>query len=1034
MSKTPARSLPQTSLEHPIGTLAIVVGLLVAGAIAIYGLPINLMPDIVYPMVRVQVAASQTPPEILLNTVTRVLEQELVQAERLETMESTTEQGQVQITLSFAVDRDVDDALKDVSTWVDRARSKLPANIEPPTIFKFDPQNLPVTEFVLSSDTMDITRLREFAEYDLAYRFIGVPGVSGIRVAGGRVREIQVRVAPDRLRAHGLTMQDLAASISASNVQAPAGRVDALEREFAGQVQSLFSTPAEIGHVVVRIANGQTLEIGQLAEVIDTHREQRLIVTVNGKEGVKLSAFKIPEANSVEVAGAIRQRLNALQADRVIPLDVTLATTADESVYINQSIRSATHALALAAALVALTVLFFLKDWKFTLVSVAVLPVALVITALLMRVFGLSLNLMSIGGLIVGVALLVDYGIVLLENITRHWAAGKSVNDAVAAASNEVTGSLLGSLSVLIMALVPFLVLGGLALVFFSEFLLVIIFATAAGLVAAMAIIPAVYPLLVRFAEHERIDEGRVMHAVNRGYTRILAYCIRHTHSVLATALMGVVIAGLTVSRLGYTFLPEIDDGRVTITIQGRPGMLLRDLRHAVQQVSRLALQDRAVTLLDVTEGGRIGQTIQERPGEAEILIQIGPKTTRANSVQDWMSQFDAQIEAIGLDDVDVGVRKARIRAIRTFAGSAAFGDFDVAVRVQGPDPQVLATLGKQVQTELTVITGLSDLTTTLNIDQPMVDFSVDPQRAAVLGVSPVQVAETIQAAIYGTVPSRFLDRGLYHDIRLVSNRTNLREKLLDVTNLPVQTSGNGDFVLLGQLADVRLRKGPIAIDRINQGTVNMVTATVRGRVLGDVATDVRQKLASFTLPTGYSISYGGRMATLESTGGGMIWVAALALLLVGIVLAVLYESLLDAAVTLVVLPLGAVGAGAALWLTDTPLSSTAIIGMVLLVGISGNNAVVLIGFIRQIHRAGHSLAEAVTMGATLRLRPKLMTALVAVSGMIPLAFGDQEASEILEPLAITVIGGIPASLIATLIVLPVLYLVFHSRKAAPTP
>jgi multidrug efflux pump subunit AcrB len=391
------------SLEHPIGTIAVVLAFMVAGSIAMLGLPVNLMPDIVYPMVRVQVAAAQMPPEILLNTVTRVLEQELVQAEQLETMESTTEQGQVQITLSFAVDRDVDDALKDVSTWVDRAKSKLPANLEPPIIFKFDPQNLPVAEFVLSSDTMDITRLPEFAEYDLAYRFIGVPGVSGIRVAGGRVREIQVRVAPEKLRAHGLTMQDLAETISASNVQTPAGRVDALGRELAGQVQSLFRTPAEIGGVQVRASNGESVEIRHLAEVADTHREQRLIVTVNGKEGVKLSAFKIPEANSVEVADAIRQRLSALEQDRVIPSDVSLATTADESVYINQSIASANHALALAIALVAVTVLLFLKDWKFTLVSIAVLPVAIVITALLMRVFGLSFNLMSIGGLIVGV-------------------------------------------------------------------------------------------------------------------------------------------------------------------------------------------------------------------------------------------------------------------------------------------------------------------------------------------------------------------------------------------------------------------------------------------------------------------------------------------------------------------------------------------------------------------------------------------------------------------------------------------------------
>jgi multidrug efflux pump subunit AcrB len=220
-----------------------------------------------------------------------------------------------------------------------------------------------------------------------------------------------------------------------------------------------------------------------------------------------------------------------------------------------------------------------------------------------------------------------------------------------------------------------------------------------------------------------------------------------------------------------------------------------------------------------------------------------------------------------------------------------------------------------------------------------------------------------------------------------------------------------------------------MAIDRINQGTVNMVTGTIRGRVLGDVASDVRQKLASFSLPPGYSISYGGRMATLESGGGGLIWVAALALFLVGIVLAVHYESVIDAIAILAVLPLGAIGAAAALWWTDTPISSTAIIGMVLLIGISGNNAIVLTAFVRQLRQAGHTLLEAVKMGTTLRLRPKLMTAFVAVSGMIPLAIGEQEGSEILQPLAMTVIGGIPASLLATLVVLPVLYVVCHDRK-----
>jgi multidrug efflux pump subunit AcrB len=323
----------------------------------------------------------------------------------------------------------------------------------------------------------------------------------------------------------------------------------------------------------------------------------------------------------------------------------------------------------------------------------------------------------------------------------------------------------------------------------------------------------------------------------------------------------------------------------------------------------------------------------------------------------------------------------------------------------------------------------LSDVATTLNIGQPMVDFSINRQTAALYGIAPADLAQTIETAIHGTVPSRFFERGLYHDIRLISDRANLRERLLDARDLPIRTSSKTDFVVLGQLANIQLNKGPIAIDRINQGTVNMVTATVRGRVLGDVAGDVRQTLASFELPTGYSLSYGGRMATLDTGSAGLIWVAALALFLVGVVLAVHYESVVDAVVILVILPLGAVGAIAALSLTGTPISSTAIIGMVLLIGISGNNAVVLITFIKQLERAGHGLIEAVKMGATLRLRPKLMTAFVAVAGMVPLAIGGQEGSEILQPLAVTVIGGVPISLLATLVVLPALYVVGRHRE-----
>ncbi len=1020
--RPPTRSLPELCLAHPAATLSIIAAITVAGAFALTRVPVSLMPDIVYPMIRVQITAGQTPPEVLVNTVTRVLEQDLSQVEGLEQMESTTEQGRVQITLSMELGRDIDAALRDAAAWVDRSKGKLPAGLDPPIIFKFDPQNLPVVEFALSSATVDPITLRDFAENNLSYRFIGTAGVSTIRVAGGKQRELQVRVNPEQLRGHGLVFEDLAQVLRADNVQQPSGRIDAAGKELFGQVLSLFHNAREIADLRVATPNGDPVRLREVADVIDTHAEQRLIVVVNGQESVKLSVFKTPEANSVAVARGVRERLLEVQNAGGIPKGVSAVVINDESIYITQSIDNARHALLLADARVAFVVLLFLSNWRFMLVSMAVLPVAMLATAALMSLSRMSLNLMSIGGLIVGVGLLVDYGIILLENIARHWTTTKDVQEAVAAASREVTAPLVASLGVLIATVAPFLLVGGLAALFFHEFILAIIFATLAGLLVALAVIPPLHSLVQGAGEGEHAEEGRIMRGFTMLYRRLLEFAIRRRHWVLAAALSVFAAAVSLVGQLGYIFLPEIDNGQVTVTSEGEPGMLLKDFGAAVQQVASLALDQDEVALVDSTIGGRIGQTIQVTPASGEMMVQLVPKSARPASVQDWIASFAAKVRSLDLPGVTVRARKARMRAIRTFTGSAATQDFDVVVIVEGQNAQTLAEIGEKVSNRLRIIPNLEDLNTTLVVNQPMVNFAVDRQRAAVYGVSPATVSDTILAAVNGAVPSRLLDNGLYYDIRLQLPREDVHDRLLGLAQLPAARLKNGDTLLVGQVAGVQFVKGPLSIDKVNQSAVNMVTASVRGRTLGEAAADVRSAFQAFSLPPGYNISYGGRMAALRSSGGGLVWVGALVLFLVFVVLVVQYESLRTPLVIMCVLPFGLVGSAAALWWFQTPLSATAIIGLVLLVGIAGNNAVVLVAFAEQLRGEGHSLREAALLASTLRFRPKLMTASVAMAAMIPIAMGTQEGGEILQPLAVVVLGGMPASLLGTLLVLPVLY------------
>jgi CzcA family heavy metal efflux pump len=1024
-------SLPQLCLDHPIGTLALILAAATAGVIAAVRLPVSLMADIVYPMVRVQLTSGQTPPEVLLQTVTRVLEQQLAQAEGLELLESATEQGRVQATLSFTLDRDIDAALRETATLVDRAKGSLPADIDPPIIFKFDPQNLPVLEFALSSDVQDAIALRRFAEYDLVPRFIGVPGVAGLRAAGGQEREIQIRADPDRLRAHGLTLSDLDTALRSNSIQAAAGRLDTAGAELTGQVVATFRSVREIEEIRLPAPNGELIPLRDLAQVVDAHKEQRLFVTIGGQDAVKVSVFKSPQANSVAVAEAVRARLNTLRDERFIPPGVSIAVTADESIYIRQAVDNATHALFLAAALVALVVLLFLNDWRPTLVAMLVLPVAMLVTAWLMAIGGLSLNLMSLGGLILGIALLVDYGVVLLENISRHRTQADTLREAVARASREVSGALLASLLALVASLVPFLLFGGVSLIFFEEFLLTIVIATAAGLVTAFALIPALYPIILGRGGSAHAVEGRVMRGITNAYRSVLAMCLTHRYGTITAAVVALVLGVAGLVRLGYVFLPEIDDGRVTVTIQGAPGMLASDFQAQARRIEQWTLAREGVALVDLATGGRIGQTIQETPAEAEMLVQLVPKADRDISVQEWIAAFDEVVAKQDLLSVRVRAQKARIRAIRTFAGQASSGDFDVVVRIQGQDTGMLAQLGEEVAARLEKVSSLTNVDTTLVLDQPTLRFSVNRERAGAIGVSAARVSDAVATAVGGAVSAQFVDTGLYYPVRLMNDRRMLHGHLQDLLNQPVHRLPNGDVIPLSDVAVIERTKGPATLDRVNQATVNMVTGTVRGRTLGQVASDVRRALETLEMPPGYGLSFGGRMAALAEGSTGTIWIAALSLFLIIVVLAVQYESVINPMLIVAVLPLGLVGATAALWLTDTPLSATAVVGMVLLMGIAANNAIVLVVFIEQLRAAGRHIFDAVREGATARLRPKLMTALVAMVGMLPLVNQSAEGNEMLQPLAVTVLGGLPVSLLATLLVLPALYVTVHGLRAS---
>jgi len=490
--------------------------------------------------------------------------------------------------------------------------------------------------------------------------------------------------------------------------------------------------------------------------------------------------------------------------------------------------------------------------------------------------------------------------------------------------------------------------------------------------------------------------------------------------------MMLSALATLALAVRGYVFLPELDDGRLDVLVDADPGTPLADLDRVVRRIETEIQRQPDVVLVDATVGGSIGRTVTETPGAAELLVQLAPRADRDRTVREAIDGLSDVLERVAGPGVTVRVRKARIRAIRTFAGSAQTGDWDVAVRLHGPDVGVLAELAEDAAARLEGVTGLRDLDSTLVLKTLGLSFELDLEQARLFGVSPDQAARAAATAIAGAVPTHIADAGYLHDVRVLLARSSVHD-LTMLPSIPIGRVGR-TLVQLGQIGRWRESIGPVQIDRLQQQNVNVLTANVSGMPLSDVAAEVRARMRTLSLPPGYGVSYGGRMEFGAS--GTPLWaIGLLALAGVLVVLAVQYESVANPLLIAAVVPFGLVGAAAALYVAGLPLSSTALVGLVLLAGIAVNNSVVLVDFAEERRRAGRASREAVLDAAAVRLRPICMTTVAAVVGMIPLALGAEAGGEMLQPLAVVVIGGLIAATVGSLVILTAAYVLVHERR-----
>lgn len=1023
--------LPGRSIGRPIGVLAassvvVVVGLYYAGQ-----LPLDLLPQIIYPQVRAQVAYSGVAPEVMEEQVTKILETNLATTEGLTELESTTAEGVTDIDLHFNYGTDINFALQDASKNLDRARARLPLDADPPVIRKFDPSQIPVFEVGFSSPSRDLVELRDWVELRLQPQLLTIEGVAAIDVAGGLVREIRVTLDQERLRSYGLTIADVLTRIRAENQDIAVGNVTSPAFEIVGKTTGKFRSVDDIRGVLLTLpGSASRVPLSEVATVTDTHREQRLWARLDGVPAVRLAVRKQPDANTVEVAEAVGARLRELASSRFVPDDIRFEVVADQSYFIRNAVAGVRDAALVGALLAMLTVLVFLGSLRKTVIIGLAIPLAVLATFVMMGLGHLTLNIMSLGGLALGVGLLVDNSIVMLENIFRRRKLG--VEDPVAAANlgaAEVETAVIASTLTNLAAVVPFLLITGLAALIFRELILTISFAIVASLAVALTLVPMLSAQLARVRYSSGLDRNRAIVGFDRGllrftggYRRLLAAALHRRWLVVGGAFAALLGVALLMRGAGNEFLPAVDDGNVSVQLRLPPGTSPERTNEVANRIEDLVRQMPHVRHIFTTAGGFIfGGSTTPRGGRGSLAIQLAPATERRGMpATRWVAELQKKIDELGIPGGQISVRPPRIRGLRT-----NLADSDVAVSIQGDDLNVMQRLGEEVQRRLRGVPGLSRLELSTEEASPQLGIVIDRQRAADLGLDVAQVGQTVRTALDGTVVSRFTDRNNEYDIRVRLPREDLTspENLGAIALFP----GRQQPVYLRDVADLNLGTGPTTILRVNQNRQLRVTGDVNDAVtnIGDASRAVRAALADLALPDGYALIYGGEEQSARENQRNLMVVTVLAIFLVFVVMAVQYESVSGPLVILVSIPLALIGVGLTLWLTGTPLSAPVLLGVILLAGIVVNNAILLVQYVNDARRErGLPAAEAVVEAGATRLRPILMTTLTTVLGMLPLALGLGEGSELMQPLAIAVVGGLTVSTLLTLIVVPCVYLI----------
>ncbi|BCL37214.1 efflux RND transporter permease subunit [Nostoc sp. MS1] len=1070
VTKSSGFSISAVSIRQHIGTLMLTLAVIVLGIFFIINLPVDLLPSITYPRIGARIEAPGISPEVAIDEITRPLEEAFSATEGVVQVFSQTREGQVSLDLFFEPGGNIDQALNDATAAFNRARSTLPDTIEEPRLFKVDPSQLPVYEFALTSPSLEGLDLRVFAEEELARELGVVSGVAGVDVSGGVQEEVTVNIDLDRLQALGVGLTNVLDELRDRNVDISGGRILGQNSEPLTRTVGRFKSAEELKNLSFEVsstvnsqqsavntsassvqgsqqptANSQQSPIRRVylrdfAQVIDGSEQQRIYVSLNGQPAVKVSIQKQPDANTINVVDAVKKRLEELQQSGVIPEGTVITPTLDESRFIRNSISNVTSSGLIGTALAAIAVLLFLGSIRQTLIIVVAIPLATLAAIILMGLFGLSINVFSLGGLALGVGIVVDNSIVMLESIAEGvgMTPGKDNKSRLSKqqllsqseqSSREVESALIASTSTNLVAVLPFLLIGGFIALLFNELILTISFSVAASIVIAVTIVPMLASRLLGWKLSSGLSNfwplrkfNERFDAATRGYGRFLAGILRWRLVTVAIAILLLGGGSLWMApQIPQQILPRISTGQASLFAQFPPGTPLETNRKVMNAVDEIIRQQPETEYTFTTAGGALfSNTTSENPlrGTSTITLKSG------TNVDAYVERVTQELNKLNLAGIRLRLSPGQVRGLIT--NNSPVRNADVDVILQGNNADTLQQASRQVLTALEEQVTQARFRPDADERQPEVQILPDWERVSALGLTTREIGDTIQTALEGSIPTQ-LQRGN----RLVDVRVQLNESKLQtgsqLERLPLFVDNNRQ-VRLSDVAKITEAQAPGEIQRINQRQVAIFAGNLtEGASLSRAIEEVNNVISNLQLPEGVSVLPSAAAESNQQLQSSLQLLGGLASFLVFVVMAVQYNSLIDPLVIMFTIPLALAGGIFGLYITQTAIGATVIVGAVLLVGIVVNNAIIMVELANQIRdRDKVDRRTAILQAAPQRLRPVLMTTITTVLGMFPLALGIGEGSEFLQPLGIVVFSGLSLATVLTLFIIPCFYTLLH--------